>query len=191
MRSAIVKRTTKETTIEIDLNLDKDYETNLNTELPFLNHMLDAFAFNANISLNITAQGDLDVDDHHLMEDIGICLGNAFRDAINKGKGYQRYGVNYIPMDEALSRVVVDVSNRPYLVYDVTNTNEKIGTITLCNFLEFFRAFVNESRITLHITNLYGENDHHIIESIFKALGKAIKTAIKETNTTESTKGVL
>jgi imidazoleglycerol-phosphate dehydratase len=153
--------------------------------------MLEACMFYAGVSLELEASGDMLVDDHHTAEDIGIVLGQAIKEALSNTCNINRFGSSYVPMDESLSRVVLDISNRPYLVYDVKLKNERIGNFTLDNTLEFFRAFVNESRITLHITNLYGQNDHHILESIFKAFGKALKQAILETTTLQSTKGVL
>lgn len=191
MRTIEKNRVTKETNISIVLNLDSNETINVNTGVPFFDHMLEAFAFYANISLEINCIGDLEIDDHHTVEDIGITLGQAFFELLSKNKNITRFSQSFIPMDEALSRVVLDISNRPFLVYDVTTSNEKIGTFTVCNTKEFFRAFVNEARMTLHITNLYGENDHHILESIFKAFGKAVKESIQLTNKLQSTKGVL
>jgi imidazoleglycerol-phosphate dehydratase len=185
-----INRETKETNITIEIDLTQDFDTSINTNIPFLDHMLNAFALNANISLSVQAEGDLEVDDHHVVEDVGIVLGQAVKEAL-KDQKITRYGTSYVPMDESLSRVVLDISNRIYLVYDVTFRNEKVGNMTLCNFKEFFRAFTNESRMTLHITNLYGENDHHKIESIFKAWGQAFRIAITPTNQLQSTKGVL
>lgn len=191
MRTATINRITKETNINIALNLDKSNDSMIDTPVPFLNHMLEAFAFYAGISLSITASGDMEIDDHHTVEDIGITLGQVFQKALENNKDINRYGGYYIPMDEALSRVVLDFSNRPYLVFDVSFTNEKVGNFTLQNTIEFFRAFSSEAKVTLHITNLYGSNDHHIIESVFKAFGKAIKEAISKTDYLQSTKGVI
>lgn len=191
MRTAEILRETKETKIKISLNLDSKKNSSINTPIPFLNHMLEACMFYAGVSLELEASGDMLVDDHHTAEDIGIVLGQAIKEALSNTSNINRFGSSYVPMDESLSRVVLDISNRPYLVYDVKLKNERIGNFTLDNTLEFFRAFVNESRITLHITNLYGQNDHHILESIFKAFGKALKQAIQITSTLQSTKGVL
>lgn len=191
MRTATINRETKETTINIYLNLDEQNTSRINTPIPFFNHMLDAFSFYAGVTLQIDAKGDMEIDDHHTVEDLGITLGKAFKEALNDNKNIIRYGGSYVPMDEALSRVVLDFSNRPYLVFDVSFTNEKVGNYTLQNTIEFFRAFSSEAKVTLHITNLYGANDHHIIESIFKAFGKAIKEAIAMTSLLQSTKGVL
>ena len=191
MRIAELLRETKETKIIVKLNLDSKKESSINTPIPFLNHMLEACMFYAGISLELEASGDILVDDHHTVEDIGIVLGQALKKALTNTTNINRFGTSYVPMDESLSRVVLDISNRPYLVYDVNLKNERIGNFTLDNTLEFFRAFVYESRITLHIANLYGQNDHHILESIFKAFGKALKQAIQTTSTLQSTKGVL
>lgn len=190
MREQTIQRTTKETDVTVTINLDKVYGGTISTGIPFLNHMLDAFAFNADIYLDIKASGDLEIDDHHTVEDIGIVLGQALNTVLYQSP-INRYAYTYIPMDEALSRVVLDVSNRSFLQYNVNCKRERIGTMTLDNFEEFFRALVAQSSITLHIENLYGKNDHHIIESIFKAFGKALKEAIMIKETEQSTKGVL
>ena len=190
MRKKTIIRKTKETNVEITLNLDLPYGGSIDTGIAFLDHMLDAFAFNANVYLDINASGDLDVDDHHTVEDVGITLGQVLNDVLFQFP-IKRYAYTYIPMDEALSRVVLDVSNRSFLQYNVALKRERIGTMTLDNFEEFFRALVSQSRITLHIENLYGNNDHHIIESVFKAFGQSLKEAIVKTDNTQSTKGVL
>ena len=190
MRETTITRKTKETIVTVTINLDQPYGGEIKTGIAFLDHMLDAFAFNANINLSIAATGDLEVDDHHTVEDVGITLGQALNEVLYQ-QPITRYGFMYLPMDEALSRVVLDVSNRIFLQYNVSLKREKIGTLTLDNVEEFFRALVNESRITLHIENLYGNNDHHIIESIFKAFGKALNIAIQPVSTVQSTKGSL
>lgn len=183
-------RETKETNITLSIN--KRYsESLIHTPYPFLNHMLDAFSFYANLTLNIDATGDTDVDDHHLIEDIGIVLGQALNQYQQTLTNIHRFGFFYMPMDESLSRVVVDFSNRPTLFYDVQFKNERISNVTLDNFKEFFKALTYEARITLHITNLYGENDHHKIESIFKGFGKCVYLGLQEADTLQSTKGVL
>lgn len=186
----MIKRDTKETQISCELKQSKEV-SKINTPIPFLNHMLLAFSYYANLTLNLEATGDLDVDDHHLVEDIGIVLGQELRRLVSEMKGFNRFGVSYIPMDEALSRVVIDISNRPTLIYQVEVKNISIGLLTLQNVKEFFKAFSNEAKLTLHIENLYGDNDHHIIESVFKAFGKALKEAIKPLESIQSTKGVL
>jgi imidazoleglycerol-phosphate dehydratase len=186
----MIKRETKETQITLDLKQTGE-ASKIKTPIPFLNHMLDAFSYYAGLTLILDASGDLEVDDHHLVEDIGIVLGQEFKRFISEMKGFKRFGGSYIPMDEALSRVVIDISNRPTLIYHVDVKNSSIGLLTLQNVKEFFKAFVNEARVTLHIENLYGENDHHIIESVFKAFGKALKEAITPLESIQSTKGVL
>lgn len=192
MRTSTIERTTKETDIRLSLNLDGSRNITIDTPIPFLNHMLTAFAFYANIDLDITATGDVDVDDHHLVEDIGIVLGCAIKEALGDKLGIARFASTYTPMDEALSRVVIDISNRPVLVFDASFTRESIGGLSLENVKEFFYALAIESRITLHITNLYGSNNHHIVESIFKGFGRALTVAKDITGEqVTSTKGVL
>lgn len=192
MRTSNLKRKTKETEIEINLNIDGSGKSAINTGIPFLNHLLDAFTFYSGFNLEINATGDLDIDDHHTVEDIGILLGKALNEAIGDKKGISRFSSNYTPMDEALSRIVLDVSNRPKLVYNVSFSKAQIGQLSLENVYEFLYALVIEARITLHIETLYGTNNHHIFESIFKGLGRAFKEAYLITsNTVTSTKGVL
>jgi len=181
-------RTTKETSITMSL-MTKG--TVIDTPLPFFTHMLTALFFYADIPVELKATGDVDVDDHHLVEDVGIVFGQAFRAYLETRTAFERFGSAYIPMDESLSRAVVDLSNRPTLVFHASFTNPMISTLTLQNVKEFFKAFVNEAKITLHIENLYGDNDHHKVESIFKAVGKALKQALREIATTQSTKGQL
>jgi len=181
-------RTTKETAVTITLFTPK---TVIETPIPFFNHMLTALCFYADMPVEIKATGDVDVDDHHLVEDVGLVLGKVFRDYVNTRSAYERFGCAYIPMDESLSRAVIDISNRPTLVFHATFTNPIIGTLTLQNVKEFFKAFSNEARLTLHIETLYGDNDHHKVESIFKAVGKAIKLALADTGSIQSTKGQL
>lgn len=186
-----LNRTTNETNIRCTINLEKT-TSSINTSIPFLDHMLQAFAYYAGLSLTIEASGDTEIDEHHLVEDIGITLGRAFNELIYQEIGRKRFSSVILPMDEALSRVVLDFSNRPYLVYQYKPTTEQVGTYQVNNTKEFFYAFAIESRITLHIASLYGDNDHHIIESIFKALGLAFKEALTpiQENVT-STKGAL
>ena len=175
MRRGVVERNTLETKIKVDINLDGSGKVEIDTGIGFLDHMLTLMAFHGKFDLTILAKGDLYVDDHHTIEDIGICLGEAFKNAIGDKIGIRRYSTVYIPMDEALSYSSVDISNRPYLVYNVNFADEKIGSMSTQMFKEFFRAFVNESKITLHINLLYGENDHHKIESVFKSFARALK----------------
>lgn len=192
MRESLVERNTLETKIKIEINLDGKGNANIDTGIGFLDHMLTLLAFHGKFDLNVTANGDLYVDDHHTVEDIAICLGKAFIEAIGDRKGIRRYSTTYIPMDEALAFTSLDISNRPYLVFNVNFQSEKIGNISTQMFKEFFRAFVNESRITLHINLLYGENDHHIIESVFKSFARSLKEACEViSNDISSSKGVL
>ena len=192
MRESLVERNTLETKIKIEINLDGKVNANIDTGIGFLDHMLTLLAFHGKFDLNVTANGDLYVDDHHTVEDIAICLGKAFIEAIGDRKGIRRYSTTYIPMDEALAFTSLDISNRPYLVFNVNFQSEKIGNISTQMFKEFFRAFVNESRITLHINLLYGENDHHIIESVFKSFARSLKEACEViSNDISSSKGVL
>ncbi len=192
MRKIEMNRKTNETDIKIKLNLDGMRNSNINTGVPFLDHMLTLFSFFGSFDLTIDAKGDLNVDDHHVVEDIGLILGQAFYQALGNKQGITRYASAIIPMDDALSRVVVDCSNRSYLVFHADFKNEKIGSLTTQNIKEFFKSFVNEAKINLHIESFYGENDHHIAESIFKAFGKALKDSTRLSDTLiPSTKGVL
>lgn len=192
MRQSKVSRKTKETDIEIELTLDGQKSIEVSTGIGFFDHMLDLLAFHGNLDLKVKACGDLKVDDHHTVEDVGILLGIAFKDAIGSYKGINRFGQVYLPMDESLSRVVIDVSNRPYLVFNADFKQNKVGSFSTENVEEFFKAFVQEARINLHIENIYGSNDHHKIESIFKGFGRALKEAVKITSDEcPSTKGVL
>jgi len=178
LRTAEVERNTLETQIKIKINLDGTGQASFATGVPFLEHMLDQIARHGLIDMDITAQGDLHIDDHHSVEDIGITLGQAFAKAIGDKKGIYRYGHAYVPLDEALSRVVVDFSGRPGLVYDVTFPRASIGRFDVDLFREFFQGFVNHAGVTLHIDNLKGVNAHHVAETIFKAMGRALRMAI-------------
>ena len=192
MRKGIVIRNTLETKIKVEINLDGSGEAKIDTGVGFLDHMLTLMAFHGKFDLTILAKGDLCVDDHHTIEDIGICLGEAFKEAIGDRRGIRRYSTVYIPMDESLAYTSVDISNRPYLVFNVDFTAEKIGNMSTQMFKEFFRAFVNESRITLHINLLYGENDHHKIEAVFKSFARALKEGSEIiSKEVSSSKGVL
>ncbi|MGL6107977.1 imidazoleglycerol-phosphate dehydratase HisB [Romboutsia sp.] len=175
MRTASVERKTLETDIKLYLNLDGEGVSEINTGIGFLDHMLTLMSFHSEMDLNLICKGDLIVDEHHTVEDIGIALGEAFKNAIGDKKGIKRYSNICIPMDEALCQVVLDISNRSYLVFNIDFEREKLGTLDTQNFKEFFRAFVNEARVTLHINLLYGDNDHHKIEAVFKAFGRALK----------------
>lgn len=192
MRKTKVERNTLETKVMVEINLDGKGESSINTGIGFLDHMLNLLAFHSSFDLNIEGNGDLQVDGHHSTEDIGITLGQAFNQALGDKKGIKRYGSLYIPMDEALCRAVLDISNRPYLVFDADFKSEKLGDISTQDFKEFFRAFVNEARVTLHLNVLYGENDHHKIEAVFKAFARVLKEAIKvQSDNISSSKGVL
>jgi imidazoleglycerol-phosphate dehydratase len=177
-RSAQVERNTLETQINITLNLDGTGKTSFATGIPFLDHMLDQVARHGLIDIEINAKGDLEIDAHHTVEDIGITLGQAFTKALGEKKGIVRYGHAYVPLDEALSRVVVDFSGRPGLFYMVDYPRAMIGTFDVDLFKEFFQGFVNHAGISLHIDKLKGNNAHHIAETIFKAFGRAIRMAI-------------
>ena len=192
MRKSLIERNTLETKIKVDFNIDGNKKVNIDTGIGFLDHMLTLFAFHGNFDLSIKCEGDLYVDDHHTIEDLGICLGQAFREAIDNKIGIRRYSTVYIPMDEALVYTSVDISNRPYLVFNVNFQNEKTGNMSTQMFKEFFRAFVNESKVTLHINLVYGENDHHKIEAVFKSFARALSKASEViSNDISSSKGVL
>ncbi|MEW8324628.1 MAG: imidazoleglycerol-phosphate dehydratase HisB [Candidatus Thiodiazotropha taylori] len=178
-RTAQVERNTLETQISITLDLDGRGESDFATGVPFLDHMLDQIARHGLIDLKVVAKGDLHIDAHHTVEDIGITLGQALSKAVGDKKGIRRYGHAYVPLDEALSRVVVDFSGRPGLVYDVVFTRGRIGEFDVDLFQEFFQALVNHAGITLHIDNLRGTNAHHQAETIFKALGRALRFALE------------
>ncbi|UYG03478.1 imidazoleglycerol-phosphate dehydratase HisB [Halomonas sp. LR3S48] len=178
-RIATVTRDTKETQITVTVNLDGEGRLNCETGVPFLDHMLDQVARHGLIDLDIKAVGDLHIDDHHTVEDLGITLGQAFDQAIGDKRGIRRYGHAYVPLDEALSRVVVDFSGRPGLFMDVEFTRASIGRLDTQLFWEFFQGFVNHARVTLHIDNLKGFNAHHQAETIFKAFGRALRMAVE------------
>lgn len=178
LRTAEVERHTLETQIKIKINLDGTGVSSFSTGVPFLEHMLDQIARHGLIDMDISAHGDLHIDDHHTVEDIGIALGQAFAKALGDKKGIYRYGHAYVPLDEALSRVVVDFSGRPGLVYDVKFPRASIGRFDVDLFREFFQGFVNHAGLTLHIDNLKGVNAHHVAETIFKAMGRALRMAI-------------
>lgn len=192
MREGLVERNTLETKIKVKINLDGIGKADIYTGIGFLDHMLTLMAFHGKFDLNVKCDGDLYVDDHHTIEDLGISMGQAFKDAIGDRVGIRRYSTVYIPMDEALAYTSLDISNRPYLVFNVDFETEKIGSMSTGMFKEFFRAFVNESRITLHINLLYGENDHHKIEAVFKSFARALKEGSEViSKDVSSSKGVL
>ncbi|MGM0536427.1 MAG: imidazoleglycerol-phosphate dehydratase HisB [Pseudomonadota bacterium] len=177
-RIATVTRNTRETQITVTLNLDGGGHLACETGVPFLDHMLDQVARHGLIDLDIEAVGDLHIDDHHTVEDLGITLGQAFHQAVGDKRGIYRYGHAYVPLDEALSRVVVDFSGRPGLFMDVEFTRASIGRLDTQLFWEFFQGFVNHARVTLHVDNLKGFNAHHQAETIFKAFGRALRMAV-------------
>lgn len=179
MRSAQIIRNTLETQITINLNLDGTGKIKLDTGLPFLEHMLDQVARHGLIDIEIVAKGDLHIDAHHTVEDIGITLGQAFNQAVGDKKGLRRYGHAYVPLDEALSRVVLDLSGRPGLVFNCDFVRTSIGEFDVDLFHEFFQGFVNHALVTLHIDNLTGSNAHHQAETIFKAFGRALRVALE------------
>jgi imidazoleglycerol-phosphate dehydratase len=195
MRKIQEKRKTKETDIALSLNLDGSGNSNLSANLPFLEHMLDQTTRYSSIDLDLDAKGDLEIDAHHTVEDIGITLGAAFDKALGDKKGIHRFGYAYIPLDEALSRVVIDFSGRPGLMYNVTYPRARVGEFDVELLSEFFQGFSNHAKATIHIDNIRGKNAHHIAETIFKAFGKAIKMAIsfdkKNLNKIPSTKEFL
>lgn len=179
MRTAQVSRNTLETQITVAINLDGTGKATLDTGVPFFDHMLDQIARHGLIDLDVQAKGDLHIDAHHTVEDAGITLGQAFAKAVGDKKGIRRYGHAYVPLDEALSRVVIDLSGRPGLEYHVDYTRARIGEFDVDLFLEFFRGFVNHACVTLHIDNLRGINAHHQAETIFKAFGRALRMAVE------------
>ena len=192
MRTSVVERNTKETQIKIELNLDGG-EVKVDTGIGFFDHMLTAFGVHGGFGLNVKVTGDLDVDTHHTVEDTGIALGKAFNEALGDMSGIERYGSFSIPMDESLAQVSLDISNRPFLVFNADFAQEKCGDYETCVTEEFWRAFAVNSAITLHINVLYGVNAHHEIEAIFKAVAHALKIAVQRNgdNCVLSTKGVL
>ena len=195
MRSAQVTRNTLETQIAIQLELDGSGQAKFNTGLPFLDHMLDQVARHGMVDLDIVAKGDLHIDAHHTVEDIGITLGQAFNQAIGNKKGLRRYGHAYIPLDEALSRVVLDISGRPGLTFNVNFVRSSVGEFDVDLVHEFFQGFVNHALVTLHIDNLAGNNAHHQAETVFKAFGRALRMALeldpRMAGVMPSTKGTL
>ena len=193
-RTAVVKRKTSETEIEMDLNLDGEGKYDLSTNIPFLDHMLAQLAKHGLFDLKIKAKGDLEIDFHHTVEDVGIVLGEAFKKALKDKKGIRRFGSAYTPLDEALALVVVDIAGRPYFVYDVDLPKEKVGEFDVELVEDFFQAFANNCGATLHVRMISGNNLHHIVEAIFKAFAKAMDqgTSIdKRIKDIPSTKGAL
>ena len=192
-RTAEITRKTRETDIKIKLDLDKSGEVSIDTGIGFLDHMLTAVAVHGGFSLSVKCAGDLNVDGHHTTEDIGIVLGMAFREALGDKSGIMRYGSAFIPMDESLAFCSLDISARPFLVFNAQFTNERVGEFDTCLTEEFMRSFAFNAGITLHLRVEYGSNDHHKIEALFKALAYALKAAVKRNTdgSVVSTKGVL
>lgn len=178
-RTATVVRNTNETKISVSINLDGTGQTKFDTGVPFLEHMMDQIGRHGLIDLEVSCEGDLHIDDHHTTEDIGITIGQAFAEALGDKRGIRRYGHAYVPLDEALSRVVVDFSGRPTLMHKVDYRRARIGGFDVDLFDEFFHGFVNHARITLHIDSIKGKNAHHIAETIFKAFGRAMRQALE------------
>jgi imidazoleglycerol-phosphate dehydratase len=195
MRAASVTRNTRETQISIAINLDGAGKGELATGVPFFDHMLDQVARHGMLDLDVQAKGDLQIDAHHTVEDVGITLGQAVVQALTDKRGVCRYGHAYVPLDEALSRVVVDLSGRPGLTYEVTYTRARVGDFDLDLLREFFQGFVNHALVTLHIDNLRGTNAHHQAETVFKAFGRALRMAVapdpRSAGILPSTKGTL
>ncbi len=195
MRIAKVNRKTKETSIEAEVNLDGKGVYKIDTGIGFLNHMLEQLSKHSLVDINLKAKGDLHIDLHHTTEDSGIVIGEAISKALGDKKGIKRYAHAYIPMDETLSRVSLDISNRPYLVWNVKLKVEKLGEMDTELFKEWFQAFSQSAGITLHIENIYGDNSHHIIESCFKGLARALRLALEKDaragDSLPSTKGIL
>ena len=177
-RKASVERNTLETQISVELSLDGTGQAEFDTGVPFLEHMLDQIARHGMVDLKVLAKGDLHIDGHHTVEDIGITLGQAFHAVAGDKKGLTRYGHAYVPLDEALSRVVVDFSGRPGLIWHVPFTRAMIGSFDVDLFVEFFQGFVNHAQVTLHVDNLRGDNAHHQAETVFKAFGRALRMAL-------------
>ena len=192
-RTAQINRTTKETDISAKLDLDGGAKADIDTGIGFLDHMLTALAVHGGFSLSLSCKGDLHVDGHHTAEDIGIVLGQAFKEALGDKAGIMRYGSAFIPMDEALAFCSLDISARPFLVFNAEFKNERVGEFDTCLTEEFMRAFAFNAGITLHLRVEYGSNDHHKIEALFKAMAYALKAAMKrnEDGSVVSTKGVL
>jgi imidazoleglycerol-phosphate dehydratase len=193
-RTAKVIRKTNETDIKLQLAIDGEGQSNIETSVPFLNHMLDLFTKHGQFNLTVDATGDIDIDDHHTSEDIGICLGQALREALGDKKGIKRYGNSFVPMDEALAQVVVDLSNRPHFEMRAEFPSQKVGTFDTELVHEFLWKLALEARMNLHVIVPYGHNTHHIIEAIFKALGRALDEATTvdpRVKGVPSTKGML
>ena len=195
MRKASVKRATKETDVEVAVDLDGEGRASISTGIGFLDHMLDLLARHSRIDIAVKAKGDLHIDQHHTTEDVGIALGQALKQALGNMKGITRYADVHVPMDEALTRVAIDISGRPFLVFKAEFVRAKIGTFDTELIAEWFQAFAVNAAVTLHVASLYGSNDHHIAESCFKGLARALRVAVaidpRAANEVPSTKGTL
>lgn len=194
IRKAELSRETRETQISIALNLDGTGARDISTSIPFLDHMLELFARHSLIDLTVRAKGDRKVDDHHLVEDLGIVLGDCIDRALGDRRGIRRYGFFILPMDESLTRVALDLSGRPYLVYSIKNDRDFVGQFDIRLVEEFFRSVCNQVRMNLHILNEYGDENHHIVESVFKAFARAMRMAVERDprdNGIPSSKGVI
>ena len=193
-RTAEITRETRETQISISLNLDGTGARDISTSIPFLDHMLELFARHSLIDLKVRAMGDREVDDHHLVEDLGIVLGDCIDRALGDRRGIRRYGFFILPMDEALTRVALDLSGRPYLVYSIKNDRDFVGQFDIRLVEEFFRSVCNQVKMNLHILNEYGDENHHIVESVFKAFARAMRMAVEHDPRDEgipSSKGII
>ena len=195
MRTATIQRQTKETDISVSVNLDGSGTYDVSTGIGFLDHMLEQLSRHSLMDLTVRVKGDLHIDGHHTTEDTGLAIGEAISQALGERKGITRYGHAYIPMDETLSRVAMDISGRPYIIWKVSFTQPKLGEMDTELFREFFQALAQAGGITLHVENLYGINNHHIIESCFKGLARALRAAVsideRKADEVPSTKGVL
>jgi imidazoleglycerol-phosphate dehydratase len=195
MRKAVVKRATKETDVEVAVDLDGTGVSSIATGIGFFDHMLDLLARHSRIDLAVKAKGDLHIDQHHTTEDVGIAFGQAFRQALGDMKGITRYADVHVPMDEALTRVALDISGRPFLVFKADFVHAKVGSFDTALVQEWFQAFAVNAAVTLHVATLYGSNDHHIAESCFKGLARALRAAVaidpRAANEVPSTKGTL
>ncbi len=193
-RKAEVKRKTKETEVVLKLNLDGSGRHSIATGIPFFDHMLSLLVYHSRMDLFLKAEGDRDVDAHHTVEDVGICLGDGIRKALGEGKGIGRYGMAMVPMDETLASVALDLSMRPYLIFQMKLRRSKIGTFDTELVEEFFKALCNHTKATLHINLLYGRNSHHMAEAVFKGVGRALREAVsidERSSEIPSTKGIL
>lgn len=195
MRQGSIARNTNETSISVSVDLDGSGRYSVATGVGFLDHMLEQLSRHSLIDLTVEAKGDLHIDAHHTTEDVGIAIGQAVNQALGERKGIRRYGSAYVPMDEALTRVALDLSNRPYLIWKVGFGRDKLGTMDTELFKEWFQAFAQAAGVTLHVECLYGDNDHHIVESCFKALARALRDAVeidpRKADAVPSTKGTL